>query len=458
MNGLRAPRLFALTCLLGLLAARPALAAPFVASDPTTGTHLELERSGAGEVRGRLRYQGMTYPVAGRIQEGPGGFAVSGVVFAEGERIPFAAQRQGGFVFVEGDGEQARLRVEREGSLGGRARHTGQPRRNRPRTERAPPAEGRDQAGRARAAPRMGRTRAFSIRDRAIGGAVAYTWQVPVNWKAEGEIVWGGGKVKFPEQKLKLESPEGIVLEYLPRLMAPAHMPPPRDVGAWLAQMMERASPEVSNARVVEQIRDHEAEAQDRAAVGNIGTTHHKILLTFEKNGQPYKTEVAVGFQNLPVPTLGGPQLYNWNLSFKYVASFPVALYTSARPLASRIFSSVRVNKRWEQAAQQNIRRQQGQARVDNQVVMNNIIQNGRRISETSDIIHEGYMNRQAIKDRAHERTVDSIHDRTAYRRPGGGRVKLPSQYDYAYETPQGDYVVSEQRIDDADLSQLEED
>lgn len=62
---------------------------------------------------------------------------------------------------------------------------------------------------------------------------------------------------------------------------------------------------------------------------------------------------------------------------------------------------------------------------------------------EIGDIINRGYRSRDAMRDRGHERTIDTVLEQTPYTTPSGETVKLPSFYEHVYTDGQGGYLLN---------------
>lgn len=75
------------------------------------------------------------------------------------------------------------------------------------------------------------------------------------------------------------------------------------------------------------------------------------------------------------------------------------------------------------------------------------ISQNNREIN---DMIVKGYEQRQAIKDRTHERVINAIRGTEDYVIPGTNEyVQLPGYYEKVYTNSSGEYLLSNAHLYD---------
>lgn len=66
----------------------------------------------------------------------------------------------------------------------------------------------------------------------------------------------------------------------------------------------------------------------------------------------------------------------------------------------------------------------------------------------TSDMINQGWRDRQASQDRLHEQRIRQIREETQYANPDGSRVNLPSHYSNAWQTQGGNYIMGNGSFD----------
>ncbi len=456
---MHASRLLALP-VLATLVTSPALAAPLVASAPEDGLRIVVHRQGSGAT-GTIRYQSADYPFSGRVHEQDGAFRLEGALVDEGEQMPFTASWRDGRLTLVADGERAELRIEDDGDFGAKARAA--PKRRTKKT--------------AQALPKSLRLKQVEFRDVHMGNMVAYTQLVPKGWKAKGQVQWSGGKAPHPQRKFEIEAPNGVEIQYVPAMtfeyielspqfvaqaqqfgqplppMPQPNLPPPQDVGAWLAQMMMKASREITNARVVRSQRDYDREQVTLQMLGpDSGCTSHQIQIAYDKNGQPFLTDVTLMLQVLPLSAFSAGRAVNWAIYIDHAAAYPAALYETFRPVALTVIGSQRSTPEWF-AAKTRTLSQLSQQRHAN--AMKLIAQNGRARASATDQQMASWRKQQAANDRMHKKYVNSIHDTADYALPSGGSVNLPSAYNHVYRTRGGDYVLSETHLDGAGLTKL---
>ncbi len=453
----------------------PALAGPLVASAPGEDLRVVVHRQGRDGASGTIRFEGVEYPFSGRVQGSGGAFRLEGTLIDEGERMPFSAQWQDGRFVLVADGQQAQLAIEDAGDFGG-APSTRAPRReDEPRrTKRtAPPKRG----GRAAALPKELRLRQVEFRDIHMNNMVAYRQLVPKGWKSTGHVEWSGGGAPHPQRKIEITAPNGVEIQYLPAMkfeyielspqfiaqaqqfgqplppMPQPNIPPPQDIGGWLADTMMKVSREITNARVVSSQRDHQGEQTMLQLLGpNSGCTRHLIQLAYDKNGRAYLADIALTLQVLPLSAFSAGRAVTWAIYVDHVAAYPTDAYESYRPIALTVIGSQRSTPEWF-AAKTRTLSQLSQQRHAN--AMATIKRNGEMRARANDQQMAAWRKQQAASDQMHKKFVNSIHDTDDYALPGGGTVNLPSTYNHVYQTRSGDYLLSESSLDGADLTRL---
>jgi hypothetical protein len=449
----------------------------FVAASTADGTRLVLRPTGRGAAEGSIVFEGYAYPISVRIRPSSDGFVAEGTLLDEGEPIPFVARRRGEWVSAEAAGEQVRLRVVQEGTLMGRSvpgRPSSAGRVEPPATAKPPrpatPDRKPDQA------PAKVRLRTVTYDDVNMNGMAAYTQLVPRGWKAEGRIQWAPASRPFPQRSIHIEAPSGIAIDYLPAMvfeylevdpqvaafsarngtpirMPEPNLPPPENIGAWLARRIEQADPEVRAAHVRSSVRDRERERWALQMAGqDTRTTHHRISIGFEKGGRSYRSEVLLGYQVLPLDGFQAGRSVKWVVYIDHIATFPNEQYDAYAPVVYAVVGSLRPTPRWF-AAKTRTLNMLAQQRHRNAMAL--IRQSGQRQSDANDAQMASWRRQQAMQDRGHKMLVNSIGEVEDYAVPGGGTVNLPSFYDHVYQTKQGDYLLSEQPIEDVDLTKL---
>ena len=335
--------------------------------------------------------------------------------------------------------------------------------------------------------------REHQITDPGLNGMVAATVLVPEDWTVEGGLTRNGPKLySMPVAvDLRVTGPDGRRARFFPSLsfefnvnqpappLSPTlggnlYMPLPESAGAWFLSMAQaHPDPGVSDLRLVseavepaltEQLRQQHAAMyqltqQSQATAGQTGismafdTQATRIVLAYTQDGRAYEETVLMTWQYLVTRWQDQVVSGNWSIGLMRSARGPAGSDYLNDPQLMTIFRSVRNNPQWDA--------EMGKywaelARIRNQGARDRMAANHaahqkrmQTMNETSDIIMNGWKQRQAVQDAGHERTIDAIHEVTPYQTPAGQTVKLPSFYDHVYTDGNGRYLLNNDSLYD---------
>ncbi len=335
--------------------------------------------------------------------------------------------------------------------------------------------------------------REHAITDPGLNGMVAATVLVPEGWRIEG------GLTRNPPQlysmpvavDLRFTAPDGRRARFFPVLsfefnvhqpaapLSPTlggnlYLPLPQSPGAWLMEMA-RVSPEpgIRDLRLVSEEIDPELTAslrqqsapifrmveEGRAMEMQTGaglrfdTQATRIVIAYTQDDKPYEETVLMTWQYTVSLWQGQVMGGNWSIGLMRSARGPAGTDYLNDPELMTIFRSAHNNPAWDA--------EMGKywaelARIRNQGARDRLAQSQaahqkrmQTMTETSDIIMNGWKERNAARDASHERFIDSIHEVTPYQTPAGQTVKLPSFYDHVYTDGNGRYLLNNDSLYD---------
>lgn len=119
----------------------------------------------------------------------------------------------------------------------------------------------------------------------------------------------------------------------------------------------------------------------------------------------------------------------------------PAGTLEPAMPLLMTIAGSVQQTPQWTKMKNDHIA-------AMNRIAAKGAADRSRIIAETnaeiSKMITDGYNQRQAIQDKAHEKFINAIREVDNYTTPGSGTaVQLPSHYSHVYSNGNGEYILT---------------
>jgi hypothetical protein len=337
--------------------------------------------------------------------------------------------------------------------------------------------------------PRRGQPlvmREHQVTDPGMQNTVATTLLVPDGWTVEGGMVRPGVQLFYNPVLLDLtvEAPDGRAARFFPSFsfehnsleqhppFTPTRNgnfwhPLPQSVGGWIMGVAEaNPAPGITNLQLVEEadlpeltqmLRQQAAPMYQQVQFFNqqfngfgsqqsFDTQATRVVLRYEDEGVAVEETVVVTWQVIVNTIQNHSRSAHWSISLMRSMRGPVGTDYLNDPALSAIFASARNNPRWDQEMQRywqelaRIRQRGQQQRNRDWAAANRKL--SQTLSETTDIVAGGWKSRSASWDRMQDRTVDAIHEQTAYATPGGETVKLPSFYDHVYTDGNGTYIL----------------
>lgn len=331
------------------------------------------------------------------------------------------------------------------------------------------------------------------VRDPGMGNRPASTILVPEGWTVEGGLTRPSPQL-FQMAYLvdmKITAPDGRQVRFYPSFqfeysmqaqqqpMTPTqsgrfYYPLPRSPGAWMSDLIRRyPAPDVSEARVVGEQPDPQATAKLRQQYAQMfqmiqqgrslemaggprmdfDTQAAWITLRYKEKGKDLEETVSLAWQAMTTTWNGAPFGGTWSVStMTSLRGAPGTAYGDD-PVLQAILRSPRPDPVWTQEMHKHY---QAMARIQAKGAAQRRQQSFQAhqkrmntLNEISDIMHQGWKKRSAIRDAGHARQIDQIHEVTPYQTPSGTTVKLPSFYDHVFTDGQGRYVLGNDALYD---------
>ena len=340
-----------------------------------------------------------------------------------------------------------------------------------------------------------------TLNDPQSGNMPSHTLLAPKGWTVEGGAWWAGPNYfnVLPSQDIKVRAPDGREVHLAPSIIARDYIPPPnlnmarpqegaadngvpilympQGLEGWRRWLAERGIPSsfpnatgirVDNGLVIPELTAslrHTLQPlwnmleQNRQLDAQLGsqTSYDAAVLAFEchytVDGQAWHQLVIFGTSySTNASNLTGT-LTIWELSPAISYRAPAGQLEASLPLMFAIANSLQVTPQW---ARQRLELQAklnkisaDTARQANEAAMQRSRLLAKTNSEINDIIHQGYQDREAIRDATHRKVVTSLRGTEDYVTPGGGTVELPNTYDRVYSNGQGDYLLTNDQLYD---------
>ena len=315
---------------------------------------------------------------------------------------------------------------------------------------------------------------------------------VPRGWAAEGGAFWPGAQLFGirPSQSVKVTAPDGRRVHVGPSITCADFRPSPQamqfgqqrpaegqidqglpiihmpdDLQQWQAWMahktLPRERPGASDIQVrvtivpeltqlmhrqLAPLAQQQQQLNVQAQQLGLAMQHFVdgAVLAFEcryaQDGRVWDELVVMGVAYMGTRSDAGTQL-RWGIEPNVAYRAPAGELEKAMPLLMTIANSVRPTPQW------------AQMKADHVAAMNRIALKGAadrsRIiaqsnAEISQIINDGFRNRQAIQDRTHEKVINAIREVENYTVPGSTtQVQLPSHYNHVFSNGNGEYILT---------------
>jgi len=291
----------------------------------------------------------------------------------------------------------------------------------------------------------------YTVKDVARnGGQPLGTLLVPQGWNTESNIEWTLASIYFPfAYSAKYTRPDGgAALEVLPVVQGRASSSPfgsegnagPRDVLEGLKAIAQKKRP---NAKM--KVLKSEASKLNQEAGANGSSVYHQtgVLVVAYTEGEREFVEEFAGSLYVSASDMQGYatrywamhgvwSIRAWKAEFESVRAIGTAMLRSAKPSAEFL-------KAIEVASQcfVNIVRNDRDARAREQALW---LQTMRDINDTWRKTCE---ERWAMQDRQNEQFRDLLGNVNRFVNPSGDQVLLPTSHTYAWEGPNGTYILT---------------
>jgi hypothetical protein len=403
----------------------------------------------SGDLSGELSLDGKTHEFSGRISYDDNDMEVVRGTYGAGIAFATSQGEEDEFITFSAGGRKYRLRE-------GQAERMAAP--AKARTSSGPLTTG--PAGAALGQVQMHKT---EFKDITMGGVVAYTMLVPAGWKPEGHIEWSQAKTPYPQCHIKVTGPDDSRVAFHPAMTfsyseatdsarqgfrdmgMPERqgMPPPNDMGQWIAENAFQNAQGVSGVRLVRSVRDQETErmlAAQRQASGvpTVGTWEAYIVtVAYDLNGVPFTEEFGLTYSRLePVPTQH-MVMYNWMLFVNSDVRAPSAMFEQARPVLYASSQSLSAVPQWWTLQQQIIMET---TRRNHVIGMDEIRRRGEQYGKMSDESMAAWRQSNAVSDRAQQDRINAIYEVTEVTDVDGSRVRVPIHYRDCYSDGKGNF------------------
>jgi len=325
--------------------------------------------------------------------------------------------------------------------------------------------------------------------DRGSGNMKSHTLLAPKGWKVEGGAWWANTSFfnVLPSRDIKITAPDGRQIYLAPSITAKDVQPSPQfgqprpkegtaDQGLpivympasleeWQRWIETRAVPETYKAatnirvrkpvvvpeftallnRQIEPLRQQLAHQRAlNTSMGmqqSIDASFLAVECQYTHEGRDWEILFLFGvtYQVLESRELGRQVFWAIDPSVSYRA--PAGELEANMPLLAAIANTVRQTPEWTKMS------------LDHQAKMNSIARRGaadrstiiaNANNEISDIIHQGYKQRNAITDQTHRMVINAIRGTNDYVVAGGREpVQLPSGYEKVYTNGNGEFLLT---------------
>lgn len=438
-----------------------------------------LEQGVGGEVSGEIHLGGHAYPFAGTLEEINGVEIGHGQVTIDGRAVEFTTREpeDDGVVHLTLAGKTYRLGYDAPEA----------PPQDVPATPidiPAPDAKPAPQPANVQplpekpaALPERLRLNRVAFPDVNMGGVTAYTMLVPEGWRAAGQIEWRehGGVTPHPMPQVDVVAPDGSRFRVVPSLSfvyaeksaaalaqerqmgiaGPAlpGMPPPQDVGRFVAELIARQNPQATDIRILEQKRDQGLEQlMLRMAAANPNPnapaptwTAHIVDVTYAEKGVMYRERVRASMAVSAWSETQWMRTMNWGFYISNTIRAPEKQFQGVLPLLQCIAATFAPTDRWFAAEQLALSQMVANAHERN---MEEIRRRGQMYSEISDQQMASFKSKMAAGDREQNRTMNRIYETSDFQSPDGSTVKLPIHYKNYYGDGNGNFVMTNSTLD----------
>jgi len=412
-----------------------------------------------GRLHGHVQEDGAVYPFTGTVAGNRAAIQLS----IEGEQVPATLTLVDGDLIAELDGE--RYRYQRMAVAP--APEAAPPQRAAP----APVADGRRPAPSANGPVVLERK---TLTDPGVNNMPSHTILVPKGWQVKGGAWWAAPaffKV-LPSQDITITAPDGTELHIAPTIAASDFRPSaealnsggkrpaegqsdngypvlhqPDDEAGWrrkLTQVISQAWPTATSITIdditvipsltaILHQRLQPLIAQQQPG-GFVNGTVYAASIHYTNAGATWEQINVFGITNIGFDSMVGRSLY-WTIEPNVSYRAPAGQLTAAMPLLIALANSLGHTPEWTRMANEHARKINQAASFKPSVLADT----GK---SASDILFEGWKQREASSNQSQRRIIESIHEVNTYATDTGS-VQLPAGYNSVYSNGQGDYILS---------------
>ncbi len=408
-----------------------------------------FEDEDSGEVGGEIQLAGETHPFTA-VAEDDG--SVEGNLIIKGRSQPFTATLKGDSLSLTSAGRTYQLTKGRAPAMPAAPSTPSTP--GAPAKPAAPgPAVPTD-------APLPGtlRLKRVELRDITMGGVVSHRMLIPQDWNLSGHVEWSTDGTNTAQFNFKVTGPRHEKIAYIPAMsfshavsksgaFPPTGTPPPDNLGAWLVGFIRQNNREVSDVRLIEDIRDPKAEQawrEQSAATGvdlkNIGAEIHVITLAYQKQGVPMREQITLNFTRCSPMDNGYLISRLWMIFTNGIIAAPEADFARLRPQLMAIAGTLEMEPRWWNQMMQ-LRSLLIQKK--HQDAMAEIRRRGEMYNRISDEQFASWKRWNASDNEAQRQRIQGIYEVQDYRDVDGRSVELPFHHKHVFSDGQGNYLLT---------------
>jgi hypothetical protein len=329
-----------------------------------------------------------------------------------------------------------------------------------------------------------------TFNDPGMGNMPSHTILAPKDWTATGSAWWPPQNLFriLPSQDIRITAADGRFVRIGPSMAAVAFQPSPMagvprpqegtvdggnlvlymppDANAWrqwiAAKVIPQEYPNARNIRVetltvlpelttlmqrqLAPLRQQQEQMNQQNQQMGLGMRSfmdgvvYSAICSYELDGRKYDQQFIFGVVWLGTDSQFGRQLW-WGIEPNVAFRAPAGQLEANMPLFMTVANSLRMTPQWQKMKLDHM---QKMAQIDAKGAADRsrIIAESHR--EISKMITEGYNQRQASQDRAHDNFIKAIREVDDFTVPGSNTsVQLPHYYEHVYTNTQGDYILT---------------
>jgi hypothetical protein len=170
-----------------------------------------------------------------------------------------------------------------------------------------------------------------------------------------------------------------------------------------------------------------------------------RVVISYEKNGLALRDEIRAMISVHPALKTEQSRMTLWNLNIASVMTAPADSFERDRPLLYALGNSARPTPQWSARSSDVIMEA---IHHQGKVGLERIRERARMFDKLSDDQIAAYRARTDVGDAAQRQRINSIYEVEGFKEPGGSTVNLPIHYQHAYGDGNGNYVLSNRKLD----------